>query len=71
MRAERTNCSFCRTTEMTGKLNDEQKKNYLSGIPLGRFGAAAEVGELVNFLASPSSAYITGQIIGINGGLYM
>jgi 3-oxoacyl-[acyl-carrier protein] reductase len=58
-------------TEMTGKLNDEQKKNYLSGIPLGRFGAAAEVGELVNFLASPSSAYITGQIIGINGGLYM
>jgi 3-oxoacyl-[acyl-carrier protein] reductase len=58
-------------TEMTGKLNEDQKKNYLQGIPLGRFGAAAEVADLVNFLAGEGSAYITGQVIGINGGLYM
>lgn len=58
-------------TEMTGKLNEDQKKNYLQGIPLGRFGAAAEVADLVSFLAGEGSAYITGQVIGINGGLYM
>ncbi len=58
-------------TEMTGKLNDEQKSNYLGGIPLSRFGAAAEVADLVDFLSSEKAGYITGQIIGINGGLYM
>lgn len=58
-------------TEMTGKLNEEQKKSYLQGIPLGRFGAAAEVADLVSFLAGEGSSYITGQVIGINGGLYM
>lgn len=58
-------------TEMTGKLTEELKQTYLKGIPLGRFGGASEVGDLVGFLAGPGSSYITGQIIGINGGMYM
>jgi len=39
-------------------------------IPMGRFGTADEVASLVSFLASPAAAYITGQVISINGGLY-
>ena len=39
-------------------------------IPMGRFGTAEEVANLVTFLASPAAAYITGQVISINGGLY-
>ena len=39
-------------------------------IPMGRFGTAEEVANLVSFLASPAAAYITGQVISINGGLY-
>jgi 3-oxoacyl-[acyl-carrier protein] reductase len=39
-------------------------------IPLNRFGKAEEVAHLVAFLASPKAAYITGEIIQINGGLY-
>jgi len=58
-------------TEMTAGLNEETKKTYLDTIPLSRFGSAAEVAELTAFLAGPGAAYITGQIIGINGGLYM
>jgi len=58
-------------TEMTGKLTEELKQTYLKGIPLGRFGSALDVAELVNFLVSSHAAYITGQVIGINGGLYM
>ncbi len=58
-------------TEMTGGLGEETKQAYLETIPAGRFGAAREVAELCAFLAGPNSAYITGQIIGINGGLYM
>lgn len=58
-------------TEMTGKLAEETKAEYLKNIPLGRFGSAKEVAEVVGFLASPAAAYITGQVIGINGGMYM
>jgi 3-oxoacyl-[acyl-carrier protein] reductase len=58
-------------TEMTADLNLEKKSQYLNGISLNRFGTASEVASLVRFLASTESGYITGQVIGINGGLYM
>lgn len=54
-------------TDMTKDLDhDELTKN----IPAGRFGKPEEVAALVGFLASPDAAYITGQVISINGGLY-
>jgi 3-oxoacyl-[acyl-carrier protein] reductase len=58
-------------TDMTGSLPDEVKSGYLSLIPVGRWGTAAEVAEVVAFLASPLAGYITGQVININGGMYV
>jgi 3-oxoacyl-[acyl-carrier protein] reductase len=58
-------------TDMTAALNEKQREEHMKAIPLGRYGQAAEVADLVTFLASDSAAYITGQIIGINGGMYM
>ena len=57
-------------TDMTAVLPEEVKKDYISAIPLGRFGSAKDVANLVSFLISPKAGYITGQVIGINGGLY-
>jgi 3-oxoacyl-[acyl-carrier protein] reductase len=54
-------------TDMTEELNE---KDLSKMIPMQRFGTAEEVAELVGFLASPKSAYVTGQVISINGGLY-
>ncbi|ADQ17188.1 short-chain dehydrogenase/reductase SDR [Leadbetterella byssophila DSM 17132] len=54
-------------SDMTGELNEAELKKL---IPLGRFGEAEEVAELVNFLVSKKSSYITGEIININGGIY-
>lgn len=59
------------TTDMTGALTEAQKEAILRSVPLGFFGAPEDVSSLVAFLASPSSRYITGQVIGVNGGLYM
>lgn len=58
-------------TEMTGVLDEAARQRYVSAIPLGRFGQSAEVAAAVEFLAGPGGAYITGQVIGVNGGLYM
>ena len=59
------------STSMTDKLNDEQKNNYLSRIPMMRFGHPDDIANLVFFLSSDDSAYITGQNFHINGGMLM
>jgi 3-oxoacyl-[acyl-carrier protein] reductase len=58
-------------TDMTGALDEKLKAEHMTAIPLGRFGKAEEVAHLVAFLTSDNAAYITGQVIGINGGMYM
>jgi 3-oxoacyl-[acyl-carrier protein] reductase len=58
-------------TDMTSEMTEEQVKGLLASIPLNTLGEASDVAELVAFLASPVSGYITGQVIGVNGGLYM
>jgi 3-oxoacyl-[acyl-carrier protein] reductase len=58
-------------TDMTGSLPEQVKSGYLSLIPAGRWGTTAEVAELVAFLAGPLAGYITGQVINVNGGMYM
>jgi 3-oxoacyl-[acyl-carrier protein] reductase len=58
-------------TEMTEALTDAQKDAILRNIPLGTLGQAEDVAEAVAFLASSKSRYLTGQVIGVNGGLYM
>lgn len=58
-------------TEMTASLAPQHQEEFLRSIPLGRFGRSEEVAQLVGFLVGSEAAYITGQVIGINGGLYM
>jgi 3-oxoacyl-[acyl-carrier protein] reductase len=58
-------------TDMTAALDDKVRGEHMKAIPLGRYGQANEVAELVAFLTSDNAAYITGQVIGINGGMYM
>jgi 3-oxoacyl-[acyl-carrier protein] reductase len=58
-------------TEMTAGLPEDRRREYLSVIPAGRLGTVDEVAEVVGFLARREAGYITGQVIGINGGLYI
>lgn len=58
-------------TDMTDSLSIEQKSLLAAQISLGRLGTAEEVAQVVAFLASASSAYITGETINVNGGMYM
>jgi 3-oxoacyl-[acyl-carrier protein] reductase len=58
-------------TEMTASLAPQHQEELLRSIPLGRFGRSEEVAQLVGFLVGSEAAYITGQVIGVNGGLYM
>ena len=58
-------------TDMTDELKPEVKENYEKNIPLGRFGEAKEVADAVAFLLSDHSSYITGEILKVNGGLYV
>ena len=58
-------------TEMTHVLDEKTKENFLKSIPLGRLAQASEVAQVVSFLASDQSSYITGQVISVCGGLNM
>jgi 3-oxoacyl-[acyl-carrier protein] reductase len=58
-------------TDMTQALPDELKDKMLGAIPLKRFGRPEEVAAAVRFLASDEASYITGQILNVNGGMYM
>ncbi|WP_029233351.1 3-oxoacyl-[acyl-carrier-protein] reductase [Butyrivibrio sp. VCB2006] len=58
-------------TDMTGALSDEQRDQIKSQIPLGSLGSPDNVADLVLFLASDSSSYITGEVIKVDGGMYV
>lgn len=58
-------------TDMTEDLSENIKNNFLHSIPLGRFGIPEDVANVVAFLASDSADYITGQVIGVDGGMDM
>lgn len=58
-------------TDMTKELPEEQRAALISQIPLNRLGDPADIAAAVGFLASPAAAYITGETINVNGGMYM
>lgn len=58
-------------TDMTQVLKEEVKEAMKNSIPMERYGSAEEVANTVLFLASEEAAYITGQVISVNGGMYM
>jgi 3-oxoacyl-[acyl-carrier protein] reductase len=58
-------------TDMTAALSAEQREGMLGVIPLGRVGRPEEVARCVRFLVDPEMGYITGQVVHVNGGLYM
>ncbi|HVN45413.1 MAG TPA: 3-oxoacyl-ACP reductase FabG [Steroidobacteraceae bacterium] len=58
-------------TDMTRALSEAQREALLGQIPIGRLGTAAEVAAAVAFLVSPQAAYITGETLHVNGGMYM
>lgn len=58
-------------TDMTKAIGADAQKDWSSQIPLGRVGSADEVAAAVCFLASDEASYITGQVLGVNGGMHM
>ena len=58
-------------TSMTDKLNENQKNNILSKIPMDKFGKPDDIANLVDFLSSDEASYITGQNFNVNGGMLM
>ena len=58
-------------SQMTDVLPEEIRQKYLENIPLGRFGTPEDVANVVAFLASDEAAYVTAQVIDIDGGLVM
>ena len=58
-------------TDMTAGLNDRLREEFLNRIPLRAFGKAEDIAAAVLFFCSDAAGYITGQVLGVNGGLYM
>lgn len=58
-------------TDMTAALTTDQRAAMLTGVPLGRPGSARDIAAAVAFLASDEAGYVTGQILRVNGGMYM
>ncbi len=58
-------------TDMTDKLSDEVKQTYINTIPLKRLGSPKDIANGVAFLLSDESSYITGEVLKVNGGMYM
>jgi 3-oxoacyl-[acyl-carrier protein] reductase len=58
-------------TDMTKALSEEQRARLQSQIPMGRLGTAADIASAALFLVSPAAAYITGETLHVNGGMYM
>lgn len=59
------------STDMTAGLDEKVKEEHMKVIPLKRYGEAEDIASAVGFLASDKAGYITGQVLGINGGMYM
>lgn len=58
-------------TDMTRELPEEQRKALINQIPLNRLGTPEDIAQAVAFLAGPHAAYITGETLNVNGGMYM
>ena len=58
-------------TDMTRELSDDNREAMLAQIPLARLGSANEIADVVKFLVSDAAAYITGETLHVNGGMYM
>ncbi|MGA7826898.1 MAG: 3-oxoacyl-[acyl-carrier-protein] reductase [Geobacteraceae bacterium] len=58
-------------TDMTGVLNDSVREELLKQIPVNRFGAPEDIANAVYYLVSDLGSYVTGQVIGVNGGMHM
>lgn len=59
------------STAMTDALSENVRQEMLKSIPIGRFGTAEDVAAAVAFFAAPGNGYVTGQVIHVNGGMYM
>jgi len=58
-------------TDMTSALPERPRTKMMEGIPLARLGSAEDVASAVCFLASEQAAYVTGEVLKVNGGMYM